>query len=166
MSKVDKNDLNNLGDKILEKIGDEIITAARKKAVLHDSIATGELINSFFNIRVGVGERSIGNDVEWALLIEFGRNPSQKMPPLEKIKRWIQNKRSLDVKRVKRGGHYLVYYTKQGKGMITSRKWSLQHPVPKFKIKEDMAWAIAKKIQNEGFEARPFMRPAIHEILG
>lgn len=98
-------------------------------------------------------------------IIEYGRRPSDKLPPVDKIESWIKDKKSITLKRVRRGGHYYLYYiSKEGK-LITSRKWTPKTPKRRFDLERDMAWAIAKSIQKSGFEARPYFRPAVYKKL-
>lgn len=165
MSKLNKDDINQFADDILEKLGKRVIKKARRNCVHHDSIASAELIRGFYLNRVAAGKWRVGNNAPYSAVIEYGRHPSDKMPPVDKIERWIKEKKSIKLKRVRKGGHYQLYYIDKEGTLITSRKWSPDKPKRKFDLERGMAWAISKKIQKEGFEAKPFMRPALYDEL-
>lgn len=69
--------------------------------------------------------------------VEYGRRPG-KMPPIQSIYEWIQNKRSMQFK------------IKNAKNRITATK--------------SLAFVIARKIGAKGTPKQPFVQPALQKV--
>lgn len=76
---------------ILQKIGQEIINAAKGILQSSNHIATGRLINSF-TLTSKPGSTPtvlVGNSDDGALSVETGRRPGARMPPPQAVKDWL-----------------------------------------------------------------------------
>ena len=152
-------------NKALEKFAVDVINEAKRNIVKQDAIASGQLLKSAYVIRKDDDTIEFGFDAPWAGYIEFGTSSRQKMPPVEAIKKWLEEKGSHIIKRVRRGGKYYVQYWKEGK-ILTGRKWPPTKPKrPNVDDIDRAAWAIAKAIQKKGTKPKPFFRPAIMKVM-
>jgi len=74
----------------LNKIAGLIINKIKQKLDENNSISSGDLKN---NITPIISDNSIGIEMlDYAIYVDKGTGPRNKMPPIDPIKRWVENK--------------------------------------------------------------------------
>lgn len=112
---------------------------------LHD---TGELLNSFAPTPVQITgtqvEGVVGTQLPYALVMEEGRTPGKRPPPVGPIRLWAQRKFGGAIRAVR--------------GLATARGFS---DLGRRTVAEGLAFVIARSIGRKGIQARHFVRNAL-----
>lgn len=114
---------NNIDITSLFDVSKQIVELIKQKYVSEGMLPQGRLASFSWNVAFenNVYQLQLMLPPEW-YWVEFGRRPSQKMPPVSAIENWIRVRQ-------------LVPHGRNGKTLTT----------------RGLAFAIAKKIQKEGF---------------
>ena len=80
---------SNIISAIYDEIGEGIIQEIIQEYSKHDSIVTGEAMQSW---KIDNIKGEIYNNSEGAYYHEFGRRPNQRPPPISEIKKWCKYK--------------------------------------------------------------------------
>lgn len=88
---INKQELIKLIDEKLDEIADDIFANSQQNIVDKGIIDEGTLLKTG-NVNREELKKTIVYPVPYADTIEFGRMPSDKMPPLESLKAWVKRK--------------------------------------------------------------------------
>lgn len=90
--------LNEYAAAVVERAQSNLRIKRRVRGKVVNRVASGNLLNSLiYKIRVRYGKPTIdftvkGTAGQYADVIEFGRKPNSKMPPVSAIEKWIRMK--------------------------------------------------------------------------
>ncbi len=118
---------------ILEKYKNTIVAELKNRVASDDKIATGNLHGSFRGVVEGQSISIFAS--EYWYVVNYGRKPGKKMPPIRPIMDWMKIR-----------------------GIETNKK-------NKKKGNRTLAWVIAKKIGDEGIQGTNFFWETINSIV-
>jgi len=119
--------------KILEQYKDTIVAQLKSRIISDDKVATGDLEKSITGIVEGTSISIFAS--EYWYVVNYGRKPGKKMPPIRPIMEWMK-----------------------ARGIETDKK-------NKKKGNRTLAWVIAKKIGDEGIQGTNFFWETINSIV-
>ncbi len=120
-------------NKILEQYKDTIVAQLKSRIISDDKVATGDLEKSITGIVEGTSISIFAS--EYWYVVNYGRKPGKKMPPIRPIMEWMKVR-----------------------GIETYKK-------NKKKGNRTLAWVIAKKIGDEGIPGTNFFWETINSIV-
>ena len=120
-------------NKILEKYKDTIVAQLKNRIGSDGKIATGDLQKSISGIVEGKSISIFAS--EYWYVVNYGRTPGKKMPPIRRIMDWMKIKGIETTKQNKKKGN------------------------------RTLAWVIAKKIGEEGIQGTNFFWETVNSIV-
>jgi len=125
-------------NKILEQYKDTIVAQLKSKIISDDKVATGDLEKSITGIVEGTSISIFAS--EYWYVVNYGRKPGKKMPPIRPIMDWMKVR-----------------------GIETNKK--NKDGQPSKKGNRTLAWVIAKKIGDEGIQGTNFFWETVNSIV-
>lgn len=128
---------------VLDMYGEEIKKSLQQQLKQTNKIATGNLYNSI-QYEVNISESNASLSIiaaDYFQFVDQGVRPGGGLPPIENILAWIRTRNIVPPQNRTTGGRFR-------KGTRNDRQLNL-------------AWAIAKKIQNEGIVSRVDLRGVV-----
>ena len=149
---------DEFGKKFAKNAADFFIESASYYLEFYNAIDTGYLLQSIEKHEIKKGYKVVAN-TPYAAVVEYGRSPNSKNPPLDVIKKWVRRKK-FDLSNVKCSwklynwliAHRLMNPSRRGFEFLTQDE--------RLTI---LAFKIMKSIASHGIEPRPFFRNAIEE---
>ncbi len=123
---------------ILEKYKNTIVAQLKSRIISDGKVATGDLEKSITGIVEGTSISIFAS--EYWYVVNYGRTPGKKMPPIRPIMEWMKIK-GIVTNKVNKGGQ------------------------PSKKGNRTLAWVIAKKIGEEGIQGTNFFWETINSIV-